>query len=263
MRSKSLLASAVVLFIVFTANACFAAVPDSGLIMKGSQHETPFYVFDSGKKGNAIMIIGGTHGNEPSGHEAAKALYEDYLNDRRILQEGKLIIIPAANITGLKTSQRRLGGIDLNRQYPGDSNGNDAQKVAYQIDQLMKSYNVQMVIDLHSGFRNKAGKGMGNTVRGTAGTGRLLAKEAAAYVNSKMGYQPTDHKYWKLGGIPKDHTTAWNINQPAHGNQKPGFTVETLRRESSMKVKVQEHLYVIEYLLQKMGLSRVWHQTAA
>lgn len=256
MRLKSLIASLVILFLSITVNLCLAATPDSGLIMQGTKHETPYYVFDSGKSGNTVMVVGGVHGNEPSGHEAAKLLYEDYLHDRRILQTGKLVIIPTANVTGLKENKRKLEGVDLNRQYPGVKDGNPAQQVAYQIDQLMRAHNVQMVIDLHSGFRNASGKGMGNTVRGTAGKARQLAKETADYINAKMGYQPGEHKYWKLGGIPKSTTTAANINQKEHGN-KPGFTIEVLRNQSPMPVKVKEHLYAVEYLLASMGLEKL------
>lgn len=258
MRSKSQTAGLAILFLIITANLCFAAVPDSGLIMQGTPHETAYFVFDSGKPGHTVMVVGGVHGNEPSGHEAAKWLYEDFLHDRRTLQAGKLVIIPAANVTGLKEKKRKLEGVDLNRQYPGVKNGNPAQQIAYQIDQLMRQHRVQMVIDLHSGFRNASGKGMGNTVRGTIGAGRLLAKETADYINQQMGYQATEHKYWRQGGIPKPNTTAGNINQPAHGD-KPGFTIETLRYDSPLPVKVREHLYAVEYLLASMGLLEKGH----
>lgn len=60
--------------------------------LKGTHGDTEIYVLDSGKPGAAVLVLGGTHPNEPSGVVAAVTLIE---NCRP--QSGVLYVIPRAN----------------------------------------------------------------------------------------------------------------------------------------------------------------------
>lgn len=63
--------------------------------LKGTAGDTKVYLLDSGRPGGTIVILGGTHPNEPSGLITAVLLIE---NARPT--QGRLIVIPQANASG-------------------------------------------------------------------------------------------------------------------------------------------------------------------
>jgi predicted deacylase len=75
----------------------------------------PFaYLIDSEKPGKSIMLIGATHGNEPSGYLSNLQLLENIKNGSLILKEGKIILVTKANYKAFEKNQRCID-IDLNR----------------------------------------------------------------------------------------------------------------------------------------------------
>ena len=60
--------------------------------LKGTHGDTEVYVLDSGKPGAAVLVLGGTHPNEPSGVVAAVTLIENCQP-----KTGVLYVIPRAN----------------------------------------------------------------------------------------------------------------------------------------------------------------------
>ena len=60
--------------------------------LKGTHGDTEVYVLDSGKPGAAVLVLGGTHTNEPSGVVAAVTLIENCQP-----KTGVLYVIPRAN----------------------------------------------------------------------------------------------------------------------------------------------------------------------
>lgn len=114
-------------------------------ICEGSDFETPVYIISSKIETPVVMIMSGTHGNEPAGIAAVKKM-KDNIN----IQKGTLIFIPNANIIACEKEMRSYPeGINLNRVYPGKKDGNDVEKIAYEIFNLMKSFHVDFLFDLH------------------------------------------------------------------------------------------------------------------
>jgi hypothetical protein len=128
-------------------------------LSEGTEYETPAYFFESEQPQPAVLIIGGTHGNEPAGYEAALRLVDRFYNAP--LKKGKIIIIPLANRLAIENYQRRVQvskGVDrergnLNRCYPGDRNGFPMEKIAFQIQQIAIENSVEVFIDLHEARR--------------------------------------------------------------------------------------------------------------
>lgn len=60
--------------------------------LKGTHGDTEIYVLDSGKPGASMLVLGGTHPNEPSGFIAAVTLIENC-----VPEEGVLYVIPRTN----------------------------------------------------------------------------------------------------------------------------------------------------------------------
>jgi len=157
----------------------------------GSSGDTDVYLFDSGKPGASVLILGGTHPNEPAGFIAAVTLIENIKVD-----SGKIFIIPQACLSGFAvtdpmealpqfftlksksgfrnfrsgsrvsspldqwpdplvythTSGQRLSGVEtrnLNRAYPGKTNGTFTEKAAYAIIKLIETEKIDVSFDLH------------------------------------------------------------------------------------------------------------------
>jgi hypothetical protein len=60
--------------------------------IQGTQGETDVYLLDSGKPGASVLILGGTHANEPAGYMAAILVVENAMPGA-----GRLLVIPHAN----------------------------------------------------------------------------------------------------------------------------------------------------------------------
>ncbi len=132
-------------------------------ILPSTIYETTVYVFTSTIPGPTIMIVGGIHGDELAGWQAAQTLVtkNDYT--------GTVILIPKANILATALQKRYPGqdtkgiyeGItysDLNRIFPGKENGSATEQIAYAIIQEVEKYQPDYIIDLHESRRSYADK---------------------------------------------------------------------------------------------------------
>jgi hypothetical protein len=129
------------------------------MLLQGTEYETPAFFFGSGDAQPAILILGGTHGDEPAGYETALRLVKRFHENP--LQAGKIIIIPLANIRAVENFNRRIPvteNIDrekgnLNRCYPGNPEGFPMEQLAYQIQQIAIENMIEVFIDLHEARR--------------------------------------------------------------------------------------------------------------
>lgn len=72
--------------------------------LKGSPGDTEVYVLDSGVPGASMLVLGGTHPNEPSSHISAVMLVENALP-----ASGVLYVIPRANASGFTHNDPQEG----------------------------------------------------------------------------------------------------------------------------------------------------------
>lgn len=63
--------------------------------LAGTPGDTPVYILEGAAPGGCMLVLGGTHGDEPAGYLTAVMLVE-----RAKLQTGRLIVIPRANASG-------------------------------------------------------------------------------------------------------------------------------------------------------------------
>ena len=118
--------------------------------MKGSEYETPVYVFHGESEGSSVLIIGGTHGNEPAGFEAAHRLLHDLAE--KPINSGTIYLIPESNRVAVINGNRRSPVPDsvdhergnLNRCYPGKIDGYPMERMAFQIRQLVETKNIDI-----------------------------------------------------------------------------------------------------------------------
>lgn len=128
-------------------------------ILQDSIYETAVYKFTSNIPGKKVAIVGGIHGDEVAGWKAALQLKEK----RNFV--GEVLVIPQASILACKREERYPGrgiavnGItykDLNRNFPGDPNGNVTKQIAYAISETVKDFNPDVVVDLHESLRSSS-----------------------------------------------------------------------------------------------------------
>ena len=160
--------------------------------LKGTAGDTEVYVLKGEKEGDSMLVLGGTHPNEPSGLVGAVLLIENV-----VVEEGTLYVIPRTNNSAMTctdpqegapmrftistpggdrwfrfgsratnpihqwpdpeiyvhaTSGQRLSGSEtrnINRSYPGRTDGNFTEKMSYGVTQLIQQEKVAITVDLH------------------------------------------------------------------------------------------------------------------
>lgn len=160
--------------------------------LEGTAGDTEVYILQGKKEGSSMLVLGGTHPNEPSGLVAAVLLIEN-----AVPEEGTLYVIPRTNNSAMTctdpqegapmrftietpggerwfrfgsratnpihqwpdpeiyvhaTSGQRLSGSEtrnINRAYPGRTDGTFTEKMSYGVTQLIKQENIDITVDLH------------------------------------------------------------------------------------------------------------------
>ena len=132
-----------------------------------------------------IALIGGVHGNEPSGSVALQELIDDGWFTRESRERINFIVIPRANEYGLQKGIRETGDIwhpDLNRSFH-ERSASPLSK--YLLDVIEPA---DFVMDFHEGWGwhqiNKAS--IGSTISPTAGLSIRVANAATAAVNDDI-----------------------------------------------------------------------------
>lgn len=160
--------------------------------IEGTFGDTMVYVMEGEREGGSILILGGTHPNEPSSHMAAITLIESGR-----VEAGTVYVIPRANNSAFThndaqeaaphfihfetasgtrefvygsratnpldqwpdpdvyihaSSGQTLSGSEtrnLNRGYPGLSDGTMTEQVCYALTNMIKTLEIDITIDLH------------------------------------------------------------------------------------------------------------------
>ena len=233
-----------------------------GYFMEGTRYQTPIYRFDSRNEGPTILILGGTHGNEPAGFEAAYRLLE-HLATRR-LRAGRIFVVPEANRIAVANKNRRVAvpeGVDfergnLNRCYPGDPQGFPMEIAAYQITQFIKKQKVDLFIDMHESpkfhleSRDEKGNyyGLGQTLIYTPNEEAIwLAMVIADSLNSRI---PEKIKQFSLVEYPIEKSGAWSAGKFFN---IPAFTTETCKK-LPLEERIRFQLEILNLIFREKGM---------
>ena len=216
-------------------------------ICAGTNFETPIYIIKTDYKEPAIMIVAGTHGNEKAGIKAT-----EYLKDNLHIEKGTLIIIPRANILACEENVRCFPTeINLNRVYPGNPQGNSVEKLAYEIFNLMKKYDISLLVDLHESreFYRVNPNNYGQTVVIDSNDDYLF--ELSSFLVEEMNKEIIEdgNKYQVLVDPIKGSTTYCAYHQLGI----PALTFETCRK-LPLSFRIEEHLRFIKLVLFKWNM---------
>ena len=166
-----------------------AAGVERRLLPAGGDYETPLYVFGSGRPGAVLMVLGGVHGDEPGGWQAAEALVAAAPRPA----SGGLIVVPRANRLATESFVRTTEALgDLNRLYPGDPRGLPMARMAFAIVETMRELGVTTLVDMHESwafYRDRPQSGtafLGQTVSSSTEPGISLGRDVVAAVNGRI-----------------------------------------------------------------------------
>ncbi len=107
-----------------------------------------WYTWAALSPGPALVVLGGVHGNEPSGAIAIARAIDDFQHGRLVLQRGRLTLVPLAN--PLAYQQRtREGERNLNRRFlPLEEPQDYEDRITRQLAPLLAAHDA--LLDLHS-----------------------------------------------------------------------------------------------------------------
>ncbi|MFH5797978.1 PKD domain-containing protein [Haladaptatus sp. CMAA 1911] len=225
---------------------------DSFTIRSGTDQETTVFVTSAEESGPTVMVVGGMHGNENGGYEAAGDVAE------WDIQRGTLVTIPKANAAAVEEDSRiASGGVDLNRQFP---TGEEPEtELARAIWDIVERYEPGTVIDLHESVDIYDGDmigGVGQTIFSSwdeAATDD--AKAAVSYVNenfvSRDGYEFTVDPFSSSSNEP----TGLLTHKAARDTDAVGFLVEATSKDTPLEKRVQWHTEIVQQLVEEEVLT--------
>ena len=122
-----------------------------GVLSPGTRWETPYHVQQSDQPGPTVVIVGGIHGDEPAGAEAADQI------QHWPIRCGTLAVLPRANPPALAARTRMIPDVEqsrgnLNRNFPRAGRQESARgEPAEAIWAWVQSWKPDWLVDLHEG----------------------------------------------------------------------------------------------------------------
>lgn len=132
----------------------------SATLTDGSEVRTPWWHIDSGRDGEAFLVIAEQHGNEVQGCEVIRRFREVC---EAQLRAGEVFLVPFANLPALRHRRSHISlgpeqpyaedeGHNMNRTWPGDPEGNDTERVSHSLHEAVVRHCTRC-LDLHSWSR--------------------------------------------------------------------------------------------------------------
>ena len=224
-------------------------------IRTGTAHETDVYVYDSGQSGPTTMVVGGLHGNEPSGYRAATQI-ASWGVDR-----GKLVVLPRANEVAIGRNSRYDDDGDLNRKFPPLS-GDPETPLAQAIWKQVVKHDPDWMFDLHSarGIYKSGDGSVGQALFPTwTSPARTYGENAISDLNTGFGFTG-DMRY--LMGNTLDADRPLLMHRVAGMLDIPGLLCETTRKDTTTSEQTKWHLFCVEHIMNQYGQQRVESQSS-
>lgn len=220
-------------------------------ILSGTRNATEVYVIESGEPGPTALVVGGMHGDEHSGHLAARDV-ADWKIDA-----GTLVVIPAANRPALDRDSRKAFGSDVNDQFPVGAEPNTT--LARAIWGVVERHDPDVVLDLHSssGIYGVHDGRVGQAVFPTV-TGSAVADADAVVEHMNREHVPAskpNHTFQRgnaLTGV--GHSLIRKV--AGDRNATTGLIVEVTEYETTLDTRVRWTKAIVEEVLKRHGIVR-------
>ena len=221
----------------------FEVEKSSYKLMEGQITETEVLHIHSANPGPAVYIVGAVHGDERA------AWYAALLLKQASISCGDLYILVPANAYGARNLTRYVvRNQDLNRSFPGEPSGDEAEQLAYAIFRDIAGKRPDLVLDLHEAIVLTQDRDfLGSTYIFTELDGiedlffeLLVATEEGRICHNEFGF---------TGPGP-----AGSVNAEVTRNLRiPTITVETFRGFEIGR-RVYDQLDTIQFVLDFMGM---------
>lgn len=194
--------------------------------------DVKIYSLDSGRPGPNVLVIAGTHGNEPAGRVAV----QKWLDSCPTVKSGRVFVIPnvnkSGNFLGIRHMLQSPGAPDLNRNYT--AHGKDP--VSRQVIDLIRRYKIEYILDFHEGwgYHKMEEASVGSTLAPTTPEMRRLAKHIIAHLNKR--FVKDDEKHFMINGKRDDKHTLRNY---AYRNGVNYILVETTGQNDVQPLSVR------------------------
>lgn len=219
-------------------------------ILQIYSNDIAIYEFNSNKPGLNILIIGGTHGNEPSGSVALLQFIKSMKENKYKLKIGKITVIPKPNKLGYMFNNRfllhRFVNRDLNRNYPRSANEKPLDPISAKIMRYVN--NSDWILDFHEGwgYINEDKGSMGSGIfPGNSKNSIIMAKNILTSVNLAIN---GEKKFGYKEGIHPDLRT---LKSYANYLDKNYILIETSGQNDiqPMTIRVEQIIFIIEFFL--------------
>lgn len=226
------------------------------------KHTTDYYVSEHDRNGASIVIVGGMHGGEPAGAEAASR----FVN--AVPSCGKLSVIPRANPIGLQQRQRDSPGHgDLNDLFTGGPDDAHAAAIWEAVDAARPD----VVIDLHTSRwpRSMSNK---NASNGQAIYPSEESRDVADHVARQVSNERVKHGANHLASAWQDSRKQFFFDVGNTMGEKPdgplvdyaryqlgedtqSFLVEVARNGVPYETRVDWHCAVVRGIADEFGVA--------
>jgi predicted deacylase len=208
------------------------------------------YEFDSNIKGINLLLIGGTHGNEPSGSVALNKLIKEIKEKKYNLKTGKITIIPKPNKLGLFFNRRhllhRFYNRDLNRNYPRNAKEKPLDPISAKIINYVNKSD--WILDFHEGwgyiYENNGSMGSG-IFPGDTKNSITMAHNILTGINNAID---SDNKFVL---IEKIHPNIRSLKSYANYLGKNYILIETSGQNNiqPIHIRVEQISFIIDFFL--------------
>lgn len=250
-RRSFLAATGTVAFAGLGASTVGGAEPvtnGSFELLAGTAAETTVYVKTADADGPTVMVVGGLHGDEEAGYQAAGDIAE------WDIESGQLVVIPRANARAVERGTRTAAdGVDLNRQFP---TGRDpTYEVAQAIWNVIVDYDPDVFVDLHEStelYNGDVTDGVGQAVfRSLDMEAAAKAGEAVRHVNEN--YVEDDTNNFEIGYFsgPNVDPNGLVAHKASRDLDALGFLVETLSTGPALETRVEWQKAVVRKLAEE------------
>ncbi|WP_227014954.1 M14 family metallopeptidase [Natronorubrum aibiense] len=198
--------------------------------------------------GPTVLVVGGMHGNEVAGYEAAGRIAEWQID------AGTLVTIPYVNAEAVE-QQTRTGsdGVDLNRQFPEGEE--PTTELAREVWNVVTHYDPDVVIDLHESIGIYAGgpvDGVGQAIFHSDSTETTDdAKQAADTVNQNHVDEPALEFTTDTFAKPENEPSGLLVHKAARDLDAQSFLIETLSRGPALETRINWHTQLVTNLTEE------------
>lgn len=225
------------------------------------------YRFDTGQPGPVVLIVAGTHGNEPAGRlllqqwissESSEPSEPSEDNEEHPtplsgVKRGTLLLVPCANRSGCALGSRwmwhNLFHRDLNRNYTEEG----TEPVSQQIIQLIRREHVDFIVDLHEGwgFHLQDQRSIGSTLTPTTDLSREIAKTIVQSLNQTI---PDPSRHFTVRDETDHLLTLRNF---ARRNGLNYLLVETTGIDDvqPLPIRMQQVHHILSSVLDQLGIT--------